>query len=29
MSDGRIFPAWDEIDKLRTPLTPGERALAE
>lgn len=26
---GRIFPAWDDINRLKAPLTKGERYLAE
>jgi hypothetical protein len=26
---GRIYPDWDDLNGLRTPLTNGERALAQ
>jgi len=25
----RIFPSWDDLKNLRTPLTEGESALAQ
>jgi len=29
MSPSRIFPNWEQIEKLRTPLTEGEKILVE